>query len=384
MLILRQPAGEVDAVVDLGVIGVDDQFQTEEEVRTVEHRLNDGSYIVDITGREPVRWTLTGNCETRAPARPTADGRTAVRPQDELSRLSRLIGRWVTLEYYNSTNLGLVSPYSGTVGTAFIKRVRTTGRIILYDELLYTTWTLELVFADSRAAVPPDTTLARQLGQNAHGKLPGLTAAAVAPPPAPEEPEPESPTALTFAAPPSQSHQTGQPGSATWAVATGGTGPYTYTQVSSNIANFAYDVGTRTLSWTAAAVIGTYQFTVKATDSATPTPATVDATFYLTITEATPAPMPVRFDPDDPGITVRWESKNGNQQYTSLPSAERGTLPYTYSLRNAPAGVSIDATSRALTDSHILLAGDYMIDMVVTDASGDTASYRFRLIVTDR
>ena len=132
MLLLRQPNGTPE-YIDLGVIGLDSDVQMEEEARTVVHPLNNGSYVIDVTGREPMRWSLMGNCITRAVSMPSADGRQDVWPQNEFAAFSRLMGRWVEVQYYNAPLLGYVAPYEGPAGTAVVKNVRAVG---------YTVWAM--------------------------------------------------------------------------------------------------------------------------------------------------------------------------------------------------------------------------------------------------
>ena len=381
MLLLRQPFGEPE-YVDLGVIGVDDQFQTEEEARTVEHLLNDGSYVIDITGRQPARWTLTGNCITRGEARPAADGRINVVPQNELAALSRLMGRWVEVSYYDAPILGYVAPYVGNAGTAFIKRVRTTGRIILGDEILYSAWSLELVFADSRAEQDPDVSLTRQLQQNMHGKVPALMEGAAMPAPGGGggTPTPQVMT-LSFDGPPNRSLAAGTIGTVSWPVATGGTPPYTYSLPTLLSPGFTFDLHTRRLIWDDTLTPGEYEVVMRVVDSASP-PATRHARFLLTVTAPITA-LAWDFDWDDVGASdVMWLARVVNGPYTILPKAENGVPPYTYSIANAPGGVVIDPMNGNLSSTVRLTAlGRHPITLTATDRAGTSISQRFWLRV---
>lgn len=397
MLLLKQPAvavatGPNQQYVDLGVIGINDDPQTSDDARTVEHKLNDGSYKIDVTGREPTRWTLTGNCITRREPRATADGRVNIYPQDELAALSRLVGRWVEVSYYdNVTALRLNAPYSVDPGLALIKSVKSTGKIVMNDQLLYTIWTCELIFADSHnLPTASEYSETNWLEQNANGKLPPLTAAARTAITTPSTGGgggggggTTRPMALSFSPPPAETATVGGAGRRVFPPATGGTAPYTYTLLTNvaGIDGLDYDANARAVIWYPRLPATRYAVQVRATDSATP-PAMVTATFNLTIT---PPAVDLAWPEDFPlNAIIRWNQRTRNTDTVSLPRAMGGVAPYTYSLPVNPASTTIRVNSRTgeVFSEVGIVFGSYSLTFRATDSVGAMIDYDFTINVT--
>ena len=136
MLLLRYFAPGDDPVpVDLSDLGAN-QIGRQQEARTAVHNLNDYSYIVQYTGRAPVRLTVNGEFTTN-PALTSIDRVLGDNPRDLFDTLLSLMGRYVR-----------VSQGSLDFGDAMVVGVNAPHGDIMQGETLTTPWRLDLLFAD--------------------------------------------------------------------------------------------------------------------------------------------------------------------------------------------------------------------------------------------
>lgn len=151
----------------------------------------------------------------------------------------------------------------------------------------------------------------------------------------------------------------------------GGTLPYTWSIISGSISPLTLTGSTGVIAGTPSAV-GTLSFTVKVTDSASPTPNT--ATQALTIAVST-------------GLTVTTTSLTpgtAGTAYSTVLQASGGTAPLTWALASTssndlPPGLSLDLDGSATGTAGTIfgtptVVGSYTLTFTVTDAAGATAT----------
>jgi gliding motility-associated-like protein len=141
-------------------------------------------------------------------------------------------------------------------------------------------------------------------------------------------------------------------------VATGGAGGFTYT-VSNLPPGLTFDDDTRTISGTPT-TIGTYNVSVTVTDSEG---------------NSTTAIFPIRVkDPLVLSSAVLADGTVGVSYPTqTIPPAQGGVIPYTYTVTNLPAGLVFDPDTRQITGTP-LVAGNYTVTVTATDGSGTAIS----------
>ena len=166
-----------------------------------------------------------------------------------------------------------------------------------------------------------------------------------------------------------------EPGSRTVVLpsAAGGLAPYSYT-VGTLPAGIAYNPGTRSLEINKAAVeLGAYTIRYTATDSDTPAN-TASENIRVVVVQP-----PVVYLPPVADERVRV----GTQRILTLPVAQGGQAPYSYTLQGLPAGGSFDANTRTLTFPAVAQVGQFSITYTVTDANNATYLRRFTIFVVE-
>ena len=155
-------------------------------------------------------------------------------------------------------------------------------------------------------------------------------------------------------------------------VATGGTGPYTYT-LAPVPAGLMFDAVTRRLSGMPTAV-ATTTHTYTVTDSTTTL--TVAQTFTITVNAEG---SPTFAD------TVSDQTYTENTEITplTLPVATGGMGPYTYTLAPVPAGLMFDAVTRRLSGMPTAVATTTHTYTVTDTATTLTAAQTFTITVSD-
>ena len=150
--------------------------------------------------------------------------------------------------------------------------------------------------------------------------------------------------------------------------ATGGTPPYTWAYVSGTLPPGLSVGATGTVSGTPTTA-GPYTFTVKVTDSMSPTPNTAQATFSLTVAAATGGLTFASTTLPAGAVTV---------PYGADIVVSGGTPPYTFAGTGLPAGFSIDATANGnAAAGHVLsnapqTAGTFTFNVTVKDSTTPT------------
>jgi uncharacterized protein YhjY with autotransporter beta-barrel domain len=144
--------------------------------------------------------------------------------------------------------------------------------------------------------------------------------------------------------------------------ASGGTGPYTYSQTGTLPAGLTFNAGTRTLSGTPTAA-GSFPITVSGTDSSTGSAASGSSNYTLNV--AAPA-IAVLI-----GATTLQRGVFASQQ----ASASGGSPAYTFSVTSGalPAGLNLDAATGAITGTPSA-AGAYSFTLTATDVNGFTGA----------
>jgi uncharacterized protein YhjY with autotransporter beta-barrel domain len=145
--------------------------------------------------------------------------------------------------------------------------------------------------------------------------------------------------------------------------ASGGSGPYTYSQTGTLPTGLSFNAGTATLSGTPTQA-GTFPFTITATDSSTGIAATGSRNYTLTVAA--------------PTLTLSANSVNlerGVPAPTIQFAAGGGTAPYTYAVttNSLPAGLNLSASSGAVTGTPTV-AGNYSYTVMATDSNGFTVT----------
>ena len=143
--------------------------------------------------------------------------------------------------------------------------------------------------------------------------------------------------------------------------ATGGTGPYTYVVTTGTLpAGLSLDPDTGAITGTPTAA-GPYNFTVTATDSASPAN-TGTAAYSLTVNAPASAFV---FSPSAGTLPVATQGTS----YSETVSVTGGTAPYTYSLTGTlPAGLIFDPGTGKVTGTPTT-AGTYSFTVTATDSA---------------
>ncbi len=153
--------------------------------------------------------------------------------------------------------------------------------------------------------------------------------------------------------------------------ASGGTAPYTYSLTSGSIPAGLALSSTGVLSGTPTAA-GTFNFTVKATDSSTGTGAPFSATQSYSLTV------------NAPSITVTpstLPAGTGGTSYNQTLTASGGSGSYTYSLSAGALPPGIGLSSSGVVSGTPTTAGTYNFTVSATDAHGFTGSQAYTYTV---
>jgi prepilin-type N-terminal cleavage/methylation domain-containing protein len=143
--------------------------------------------------------------------------------------------------------------------------------------------------------------------------------------------------------------------------ATGGVTPYTWSISSGSLPNgLSLNSSTGAITGTPTTA-GTYSFTVKVTDSASPTPGTATKALSITVNTA---------------VTITTTSlPNGTHgvAYSQTLAATGGVTPYTWSISSGslPNGLSLNSSTGAITGTPTT-AGTYSFTVKVTDSASPT------------
>lgn len=148
--------------------------------------------------------------------------------------------------------------------------------------------------------------------------------------------------------------------------ATGGTGPYTYTNTALP-AGLAFNTTTRQITGTPTQS-GTYNITITVTDAAN---STVSQTYSLKVSGLLSLPTAAL-----PNGTV-----GTSYPAQTLPPVSGGTSPYTYSVTGLPPGLVFNPGTRVISGTPTT-GGPYNITMTAQDNSGLTTSTDYALLVT--
>ena len=163
----------------------------------------------------------------------------------------------------------------------------------------------------------------------------------------------------------------GQPYSVTLA-GSGGATPYTWSVSSGSLpAGLSLNPATGAITGTPTAA-GSSSVGVTLTDSSTPNPVTAGKTFTVTVN---PAKLLVS--------TISLSSGQVGQPYSATLAANGGTTPYTWTASALPAGLSVNASTGAISGTPTK-AGNYTARVKVTDAasSPQTASATFPVSIS--
>ena len=148
--------------------------------------------------------------------------------------------------------------------------------------------------------------------------------------------------------------------------ASGGASPYTYAIASGTLPAGITLAANGTLSGTPTAN-GTFNFTVKATDSSTGTGPFSKTSGTLTLTIAAPT---INYAPTNPlPATV------GNSYSRSLASATGGTAPYTYAIASGSLPAGITLASNGTLSGTPTAGGSFNFTVTATDSSGGTGPF---------
>jgi len=147
--------------------------------------------------------------------------------------------------------------------------------------------------------------------------------------------------------------------------ASGGTGPYTYSQTGTLPTGLSFNAGTATLSGTPTQA-GTFAITVSGTDSSTGTAVTGSRNYTLTVAA--------------PTITVSIAASTLQRGVAaSLQATASGGSPaYTFAVSSGalPTGLNLAAATGAITGTPSV-AGGYSFALTATDANGFTGAQAF-------
>ncbi len=170
-----------------------------------------------------------------------------------------------------------------------------------------------------------------------------------------------SPTTVSYAPSSPAAGTVGLAYSQSLAGASGGTAPYTYTITSGSLPPGITLASNGTLSGTASAN-GTFNFTVRATDSSTGTGpfSATSGTLTLTIAAATLTYAPA----NPPAATV------GVAYSQSLASVSGGVAPYTYTIASGSLPLGITLASNGTLSGSPSAGGSFNFTVTVTDSSG--------------
>ncbi|HLH16921.1 MAG TPA: putative Ig domain-containing protein [Bryobacteraceae bacterium] len=141
--------------------------------------------------------------------------------------------------------------------------------------------------------------------------------------------------------------------------ASGGTPPYTWSATGLP-AGLSINASTGAITGTPTGPISS-SVTIKVTDSSTPTPQTATASLSLTVA---PAALTI--------TTTSLPSGQANQAYNATLAATGGTTPYSWSATGLPAGLSINASSGAITGTPTA-GSNGNVTIKVTDSTTPTA-----------
>ncbi|RYE21797.1 MAG: hypothetical protein EOP51_14745, partial [Sphingobacteriales bacterium] len=147
--------------------------------------------------------------------------------------------------------------------------------------------------------------------------------------------------------------------------ATGGTGPYTYTNTTLP-AGLAFNATTRQITGTPTQS-GNYNITISVTDAAN---TTVSQTYALKVGGVLSLPTAAL-----PNGTV-----GTAYPPQTLPQVSGGTAPYTYSVAGLPPGLAFNSTTRVISGTPTT-GGPYNITMTATDNAGLSTSTDYALQV---
>src|SRR6185503_4043452 len=148
--------------------------------------------------------------------------------------------------------------------------------------------------------------------------------------------------------------------------ASGGAAPYTYTIASGALPAGITLAANGTLSGTPTAN-GTFNFTVKATDSSTGTGPFNKTSGTLTLTIAAPT---ISYTPTNPlPATV------GTAYSRSLASATGGTAPYSYTIASGSLPAGITLASNGTLSGTPTAGGTFNFTVTATDSSGGTGPF---------
>ncbi|WP_431293912.1 beta strand repeat-containing protein [Pedobacter sp. P26] len=150
-------------------------------------------------------------------------------------------------------------------------------------------------------------------------------------------------------------------------VATGGTGPYTYTATGVP-PGLTFNPTTREITGTPTQP-GIYTIPVTVVDA---NGNTITSNYTVKITD--PLLLPTATLADGTTGTV----------YTTqiIPGATGGTTPYTYSATGLPPGLTFNPSTRAITGTPTTI-GTYTIPVTVTDADGKTVSTNYSITINN-
>ncbi len=147
--------------------------------------------------------------------------------------------------------------------------------------------------------------------------------------------------------------------------AVGGTAPYSWSVTTGSLpAGLSLDASTGVISGTPSGAPGKSSFTVTATDSASPA-ATATADLSIMVR---PGPLTV--------TTTSLPDATVGSAYDQTLAASGGTAPYTWSISDGtlPAGLSLDASTGAITGTPSGAPGKSSFTVTATDSVGTSAT----------
>jgi len=147
--------------------------------------------------------------------------------------------------------------------------------------------------------------------------------------------------------------------------ASGGSGPYTYSQTGTLPTGLSFNAGTATLSGTPTQA-GTFSFTITATDSSTGTAATGSRNYTLNVTAPTIT------------VSIGASTLQRGVPVTQQATASGGNGTYTYAVTGGalPAGLNLNPATGAITGTPSA-AGAYSFTLTATDGNGFTGAQGF-------